>query len=60
MGLFPPGTDDVIRWVLGLLAGLPVMGTVGLLLMARSPLGTSAFEHDYSQPGVEPEVGRAA
>ncbi|ATB48613.1 cytochrome c3 family protein [Corallococcus macrosporus] len=44
MGLFPPGTDHVLRGVLGLTAALPVLGMAALLLLARSPLGTAAFE----------------
>ncbi|AKQ66125.1 Molybdopterin oxidoreductase subunitprotein [Myxococcus hansupus] len=44
MGLFPPATDGILRAVLGLMAVLPVALPVALLLLARNPLGTGAFE----------------
>lgn len=44
MGLFHPATDSVLRLVLGGVASLPVAAIAGLMLLARSPLGTGASE----------------
>lgn len=42
--LFSPGTDTRFRIALGLAAVAPILTIVGLMVLARSPLGRSSFE----------------
>jgi hypothetical protein len=44
MPLFQPGADSVLKAVLWAAAATPVGGVVGLLVLARSPLGHAAHE----------------